>query len=259
GLAVAGALALPLLVWSHGRAAAFESSRALWSASLAVAPDNAVARTNLALVELDPDPLGDAFDAPVDAAAVERAEAQLELALEVARYPQHRLRAAMLLSDLARSAQRFERAAHFMAQAAEVADGLGRSGLAGPELRVPLHLQAARLARICGDAERAKRHFAAAQAPPPQRTAGPRSAAALLRRAPRPRAPRGALLHRRAAAGRGGRRARPRRGGRSARGADRCAARRGRARRAGPVRAALDARRVGARARHAARRREGPA
>jgi tetratricopeptide (TPR) repeat protein len=158
-LAVAAALVLGLV--ARARAADFESSEAIWNASLAVEPRNAAARTNLALAMLEPEPLGTPLVGTRTYAldALAAAEAQLEEACGSARYPIHRVRAASALTTLARASQRFERAARFAAEAADAADRLDADSPVALGYRIQLRLDAARLARIAGDPDGARGHY----------------------------------------------------------------------------------------------------
>jgi len=100
------ALALPLAAWSAaGRARDFGSDESLWTSSLAVDPDNAVARYNLTVKRLS---RGLPFAT---------ARAELEAAVAAARYPVHELRARSLLVALCLRAAEYTAAAEH-AQAA---------------------------------------------------------------------------------------------------------------------------------------------
>ncbi|MEM7204262.1 MAG: tetratricopeptide repeat protein [Planctomycetota bacterium] len=112
GPVLAAVLVVPLgaVAWQRGQA--FESSEALWESSLVAAPENAVARINLAIEILPREP--------------RRARALVEQAVEDARYPEHRLRATAFLRDLAWQAGRLEEAGrharHAVVAARELAD-----------------------------------------------------------------------------------------------------------------------------------------
>lgn len=167
GFVLAIAAALPLGILANRRAADFESSRGLWESSLATDAENAVAMINLAPVLRDgADPFELAFVgrrtfAPDE---LEHIEQLLERAFQVARYPQHRMRAAAILTELARATRRTERAAHHAAAAAAAADELPADTPRSLGLRVQLHLDAARLARVDGDLEQATHHYEVARA-----------------------------------------------------------------------------------------------
>ncbi len=208
---VGGAVAVVLALLTFGRAPAFTSSEAVWTASLGQAPQNAAARINLALALLEPNPLVPPLTGrkTYEVERLREAEELLELALAEARYPVHGVRAAVALVTLARADGRVGRAADLARQAAAQA-ALLPEGETARGYRVQLHLDASRLARMDGDEALAKREYEAARALEPEHpyvlcfeasllladvlTAGPRTAAEV---AADPRAERaGALLDR---------------------------------------------------------------
>ncbi|MEC7584706.1 MAG: tetratricopeptide repeat protein [Planctomycetota bacterium] len=113
---VGGLLALPLVAVTLQRAPAFASSEALWQASVDVDEDNAVAWLNL---------IDARYGGMLDVAEV---RPMAERAAAAARYPEHQLRASMLLAQLALAENRFEAAGAHADAAIEAADSIDRSG-----------------------------------------------------------------------------------------------------------------------------------
>jgi len=164
GARIAGATAAGLALLAMGRAPAFTSSEAVWTASLEESPRNAAARINLALALLEPDPLVQPLTGrkTYEVEKLRKAEEILEQALGDARYPVHGVRAAVALVTLARADGRIERAADLARQAAERAADLPANETARG-YRVQLHLDASRLARMHGDEALARREYEAAR------------------------------------------------------------------------------------------------
>lgn len=162
---IAGVAAACLAILTMGRAPAFTSSEAVWTASLDASPQNAAARINLALAMLEPDPLVPPLTGrkTYEVERLRRGEELLEEALAQARYPVHGVRAAVALVTLARADGRLARAADLAEQAAAQAASLP-DGDTARGYRVELHLDASRLARMQGDEERARREYEAARA-----------------------------------------------------------------------------------------------
>lgn len=104
GVFAAAACVVPLLWLCGSRAHEFGDTETLWRSSLAVEPDNAVARLNLVEVLRSR-----RVAAGELAAARDEIAAHLEKAAAAARYPVHRSRAELLLMELAM--QRADRAA----------------------------------------------------------------------------------------------------------------------------------------------------
>ncbi len=137
GIACAVAI-VPLAILAHGRAAAFESSDALWRASLARDSDNAAASIDLAADIASRNPLDD------------EVRTLLTHAAEVARYPEHRFQAEKRLASRAQLDGRLEEAYRHAQRAARALDALG-DGADVRRQRVGIHLTALRIARRRGD------------------------------------------------------------------------------------------------------------
>ena len=150
------AVLLPGAGWqAHQRTQDFASSEALWRASLACDPANAVACLNLAQAL-------DQSGAPRD-----DVRALLEQAAAAARYPIHRLRACAALRDLAHLRGQHEEAARHAERAVEAAGDLPAS-FAARALHVDALLQATIVARAAGNQALAGSSFAAAKALAPE-------------------------------------------------------------------------------------------
>lgn len=142
-------LLLPLGWLAHERSAAFTNSEALWSASLARDPDNAVANLNLARERAAKDPVG--------------ARELLERGLAAARYPQHRFRALRALRDLASEQGRLEEAVLRAQEAVACLDAMPDS----PEvrsLRILTRIEWGTAARAAGKEANGKRALGEARA-----------------------------------------------------------------------------------------------
>ncbi|MCC6784025.1 MAG: glycosyltransferase family 39 protein [Planctomycetes bacterium] len=158
---VLGVIALVPLAWlAHARAADFESSERLWTASTQRDAENAVALFNLASARSQ--------QGASSPAALAEIESLLERAVEVARYPQHRWRAATSLAELAQLDARHARAQQFAELAATAADELDPRQPGALDARLRAHLAAARAARRNEDPAAAKRHYDAAHALAPE-------------------------------------------------------------------------------------------
>lgn len=154
---VAGMIALvPLVLIARDRAAAFESSENLWTASLQRDSENAAALGNLAAARAA---RGDAEAG----AGLREVEDLLERAVDVARYPQHRWRAAASLADLAERDGRLPRALEYAVRAAQAADEVDPRQPGAFETRLRAHLVAARAARRNDDFAAATRHYEVAR------------------------------------------------------------------------------------------------
>ncbi|HLU39414.1 MAG TPA: tetratricopeptide repeat protein, partial [Planctomycetota bacterium] len=128
------ALAVVLAFPALGRVCAFANSVALWEASLAVDPRNAVACLNLAQAQ------GDRA----------RMRELVEQAATWARYPQHVLRAEDALATLCWQDERRQRAVRHVQRALEAARALG-DGPAARYERVRLALRGAMMAQATGE------------------------------------------------------------------------------------------------------------
>lgn len=154
-------IALAPLAWlAHARAAEFETSERLWTASTQRDGENAVALFNLASARSQ--------QGASSPAALAEIEGLLERAVEVARYPQHRWRAATSLAELAQLDARHARAQQFAELAATAADELDprQPGALDARLRAPPRGGARRASqRRSRRGEAALRRRAGARAP----------------------------------------------------------------------------------------------
>jgi tetratricopeptide (TPR) repeat protein len=155
GAALTGVAVLPLLVLTNARSADFRSSEALWRASLDRDPENALALLNLANARL-----ASFGGAEAELTELRGLTAQAEA---VARYPQHRWRAARAGSELALLAGDVPAATSAAGRAAVAARDFDPRQPFALEARLESELTAARLARRIGDAEAARGYFAEAE------------------------------------------------------------------------------------------------
>lgn len=146
-------LALPLGISTLGRAPAFAGSEALWRASLAADPDNAVALLNL----IDARWRGGGHLLAADIPEVRELAAR---AAAVARYPEHELRARRILVQLAVGEHRFEAAAGQAERCVAAAEAVGAAGRAAPgaaaAVLVRALLDSITPLRLCGRAGEAE-------------------------------------------------------------------------------------------------------
>ena len=160
GVALTCVLVAPAAYLARDRAHDFERSEVLWTASKLRDDENAVALFNLAsarYAQEDRSP-----DSMLEIVAL------LERAVEVARYPQHRLRAAKSLAEIADFEVELERAFHFAELAAAAADELDPRQPGALRERLSTHLLAARFARRNEDLDAANRHFEVANTLAPE-------------------------------------------------------------------------------------------
>ncbi|MGE0142028.1 MAG: hypothetical protein AB7I19_02720 [Planctomycetota bacterium] len=155
GVVLTGIAILPLFVLTNARSAEFRSSEALWQASLDRDPENALALLNLANARL----------ASFGGSDVELTGLRnlVEQAEAVARYPQHRWRAARAGSELALLAGDVQAATRAAGRAAVAARSFDPQQPHAFEARLESELTAARLARRVGDGEAASGYFAEAE------------------------------------------------------------------------------------------------
>ncbi|MFO1052848.1 MAG: hypothetical protein U1F36_11590 [Planctomycetota bacterium] len=154
---------LPMGWMARERTHAFESSEALWNASLDRDRDNSVALRNLASKRFV-----DVLSGSRSESAMKDIEDLLVEAVDAARYPQHKLLAATELVGVSEMNNEPERAARYAAIAADAADAIDPLQPGALYKRLDAHLLAARYARRNDDVAAAQRHFEAARSIAPE-------------------------------------------------------------------------------------------